>query len=110
MPSKIKPIPLRMSPDLRARVQAHAKEVGKSEHAAVLSLIEQGFERVTLPAAAKPAPKEVLAQAQAKAAHLATPKPKPVRSRWNLKDVHLGPVERAPGSMLKGANTFKGNR
>lgn len=130
MPSKIKPIPLRMPPELRERVDLRAKDTGKSMHAALLDLIERGFERITLPIDANPtaAPtlgarparlaqvqananaKEVLARAEAKAAHLAKGAPRKRKRPWNLNGVQLGPVSPPFGSRLKGVSPQKGAR
>jgi hypothetical protein len=101
MPAKIKPIPLRMPDALRAKVQAYAKGRSLSEHAAVVELINKGLR---VPAPPPPAPKEVLAQAEAAAAHLAAPKraaqveSAPKASRWAIP---FGPVPSPPGSRLK---------
>lgn len=103
MPAKIKPIPLRMPDALRAKVQAYAKGRSLSEHAAVVELINKGLR---VPAPAPPAPKEVLAQAEAAAEHLGVSKPKrppqvesaPKASRWAIP---FGPVPSPPGSRLK---------
>lgn len=98
---------VRLPPDLRAIIAALAPEFGGKPHAAVIHLIRRGAEGITLPA--PPAePKEVLALAEAKAAHLGTKK----RSRrsWSLKGVHLGPVDPPLGSRLKGATPGKAKR
>lgn len=100
MPSKIKPIPVRLGDERRALVQDHARTTGKSEHGAILDLIDAGLGEVGKPASPKPMAKAVLAAAEDKAAHLATPKPKNPRSRWKL-DVPLGPAHVQPGSRLK---------
>lgn len=44
MPSKIKPIPVRLGDERKARVEIHAKETGKSVHAAMLDLIDRGLD------------------------------------------------------------------
>lgn len=83
--SKIRPRPLRVPPDMLARVDAQAKAEGKSQHAMLVLLIGRGLgdtpseqptigtglgERVKAQKA-----KRVLAAAEKQAQHLAVPKP-----------------------------------
>lgn len=94
MPSKQPPISIRLGKDRAPLVKAYAQEHGKSEGAAILALIDLGLRRITLPVA----PKTILAQAEQKAAHLATPAPK--RRKWKL-DLPVGPTPSPAGSRLK---------
>jgi hypothetical protein len=94
MPSKIKPIPLRLPDDDRAKVAAFAKLTNaKSEHAAILALVRKGLD-APLEVKVRDTPGVVPASA--------LPRPAaPKKRSWSLKGVHFGPVERQPGSMLK---------
>lgn len=57
MPSKIKPRPVRLGDEREALVNEHAKATGKSQHAAMLDLIDLGLEyRYTRPAPSAAAP------------------------------------------------------
>jgi len=96
---KTPPLSLRVKPELRARIEALAQSSGIRANALVVGWIEAGLAADT-PEPKKPckaAPKAVLAQAEAKAAHLAAPK----RARWNLKGVQVGPTAPPMGSRLK---------
>lgn len=100
MPSKHPPISVRPGKD-RPAFEAYASEHGISVGAAVLDLARIGLGRVTTPA-----PKAILAQAEAAAAHLG--KPKPRGGRFSASTFHagklvpLGPTARPVGSRLKG--------
>lgn len=102
MPSKQPPTSVRLGKDRGALVEAYATDHGLKVGAAILALVDLGLQRVTLPVDTKPRaePKAILAQAEAKAAHLALPKR--TKSRWSLKGVPLGPVDQPMGSRLKG--------
>jgi predicted DNA-binding protein len=133
------PLAVRVSDDLKARIDAWATDHGLKRNSAVVALIESGLAGVGADDArdsrtarkrlddlkkgqaktvsgtelegrlaalsTRPSPKAVLAQAQVSAAHLGTERP---HSRWDLKNVHLGPVERPAGSLLK--HQTKGKR
>lgn len=101
MVSPIKPFPIRMAPDLRAKVVALAQDLGRSQHSVMIEAMAHGLAHIGIDPAApgsdrtaiatfergddgavkcidvRPDPKEVLRQAEAKAAHLGTKK-----SRW----------------------------
>jgi hypothetical protein len=110
MPSKTPPISLRLGANRLELLDAHAATQGLTRHAAILGLIDRGLSvtEVTGPpppkvtvgkeAPVSSAPRQVLAQAEAKAAHLAHPRP---RRRWTL-DVPFGPPDCPAGSRLKG--------
>ena len=125
MPSKQQPTGYRLPPEMKARIAQVAKDEKVTAHAAGLLLLTEALAvrglasagvhiagpiaRVTRTAAAKAAAaqnaasaKTVLAQAEARAAHLATPKPKRKRSSWDLSKVQVGPTHLAPGALLKG--------
>lgn len=79
MPSKIKPIAIRFPNPDRAAIEALAAEDGTSFHAQVLALVRAGLEQRTHPANPAPSPRQVLAAAEAKAAHLGKP-----RRKWSV--------------------------
>lgn len=71
MPSKIKPIPLRLGDERQTRVDAYAARFGKSRHAAVLALVDQALDEgearvpeAGIPTAATPTPKARKAKAK----------------------------------------------
>lgn len=103
MPSKHPPISVRPGKD-RPAFEAYASEHGISVGSAVLHLARLGLEGVTTPTTDA---KTILAQAEARAAHLA--KPKPRGGRFSASTFHagthvqLGPTARPAGSLLKGA-------
>lgn len=99
MPSKVKPKSVRLGEKREAALAARAAAEG--EGITPHSLIIRGVDMVlaSQPPAVSLEPKAILAQAEAKAAHLALPK----RRTWSLKGVHLGPIEPPMGSLLKGA-------
>lgn len=105
MPSKIKPIPLRLPDDLKGQVLDHAKLHGLSQQGALLDLIRIGLGApASAPAPLKSAgkklrtptkdPKTVLKQAEAAAAHLA-PRPK-----LDTSMVQNGPTPQEYGGRL----------
>lgn len=91
MPSKIKPTAVRLRPDKKAQVVlAHAQMHTPSLHAAILQLLDEALAvRGIISAMDKKsivlAPKQVLAVAEAKAAHLAAPRRARSHKAWNLK-------------------------
>lgn len=100
MTSKNKPRSVRLG-DQR-EIALYARATIEGDGITPHSLIIRGVDMVLaspLPGVSV-APKAILAQAEAKAAHLALPKRKRV---WNLKAVQLGPTEPRMGSLLKGA-------
>lgn len=132
MPSKHPSTSVRIPPTLLAEIDAHAQGAGLTRHAAILLLLKRGLGQSSAeigqltpdpwpvlkalhgtpsnePAKSnQPPAKEVLAKAEAKAAHLA--KPKPRRSAWDLSKVQVGPSPNVPGARLKGNTPPKGKR
>lgn len=100
MPSKHKPVGVRFPPELLARVDQWAKANSTSRHGAALKLVEIALNRGATPQVSAKIgqlpPKAVLARAETKAAHLATPKPKKLKPRWSLAaaGVQVGPSPR----------------
>lgn len=43
MPSKIKPIPVRIPDELRTVIKARAQQTGKSEHSLILAALDKEF-------------------------------------------------------------------
>lgn len=70
MPSKIAPMSFRLPPELRAGLKAKAEALGITVHVAGLEAFRRYVE------APVDTPRQVLAHAEAKAAHLAKPKRK----------------------------------
>lgn len=112
--SKWPPTSVKIHPAKLVAINARAKAEGITRHALIMRALEQYMVRGTEPPRDPPPPQapsraalaaKVLAVAEAKAAHLATPKR--LKSKWSLKGVHLGPVEAPPGSRLKGSTPRK---
>ena len=100
--SKAPPLSARVSPDLRARIEAWWKDNAPNRNAGVVALLEAGLAAGSTPTAPRPVEKakKVLAVAEKRAAHLAAPKPldtsmvpfnpkqtpmqKTAKSRWKL--------------------------
>ena len=108
--SKWPPTSVKIHPSKLVAINARAKAEGITRHALIMRALDQYMVLGTEPPLDPPPPQapsraalaaQVLAAAEAKAAHLATPK-RP-KSRWSLKGVHLGPVSQPLGSRLKGS-------
>lgn len=100
------PIAVRLSPPLSVgEIDAIAERRGEKRNAILARWIAEGIQRDQDHSATNP--KAILAQAEAKAAHLATPKPR--KRSWNLKGVQLGPSHAPLGSRLKD-KAPKGNK
>lgn len=105
MPSKTPPLSLRCGAARLARLDALAQRQGTTRHKAGMDALDAGLEQLDPAGGAvrdrghTPSPKQVLAQAEAKAAHLASPK----KRSWKLPGVQFGPSHPQPGTMLKGS-------
>lgn len=107
---KAAPTAVRIGDERLAHLEGWAEKQGiRSRHAAILAAIDKGCgfkARKKAKAPKKPGPakaaaaRAALGQAEAAAAHLASPKP-PSRGRWDLSGVQTGPSASAPGSRLK---------
>lgn len=97
------PLSVRATPALKALVKATAAALGTKPNALVVRYIEEGLARdaAQAPAAPKPEPKEVLAVAEAKAAHLGAPPRKKRHPRWSMT-MQVSPSKPPLGSRLKG--------